>query len=221
MQAANTPNGAGAGIAASTGAATSTLVLFVLIALLAVLTVIGILWGMRLKRRRIAAEQELEERAEEIDGAVPAEPAREAPPPAPAPVAPQPTQTATPHAVDTAPVAPMAPDAPANEPIAVAPTENHVATTAADIARADTGPSLADGPVTQLKGLGPKVAAQLAALGVTTIGQIAALDHDQAQALDARLGAFTGRMGRDRWIEQARFLASGDVKGFEAVFGRL
>ncbi|PAV66703.1 hypothetical protein WR25_19059 [Diploscapter pachys] len=28
-------------------------------------------------------------------------------------------------------------------------------------------------------------------------------------------------MERDRWIEQARFLAAGDTAGFERVFGRL
>lgn len=79
----------------------------------------------------------------------------------------------------------------------------------------------ADGPVTQLKGLGPKVAQRLAELGITTVGQVAALTDDDAAALDAQLGAFGGRMGRDRWLEQARFLAAGDRAGFEAVFGRL
>jgi predicted flap endonuclease-1-like 5' DNA nuclease len=86
-------------------------------------------------------------------------------------------------------------------------------------APAAVGP--ADGPVTQLKGLGPKVAGRLAELGITTVGQIAALSDDEASALDARLGAFSGRMTRDRWLEQARFLAQGDRAGFEAVFGRL
>jgi predicted flap endonuclease-1-like 5' DNA nuclease len=76
-------------------------------------------------------------------------------------------------------------------------------------------------PVTLLKGLGPKVAARLGELGVTNVGQLAALDHDAAARLDAQLGAFQGRMERDRWIEQARFLAADDVTGFEAVFGRL
>lgn len=75
--------------------------------------------------------------------------------------------------------------------------------------------------VTQLKGLGPKVAQRLAELGVTTVGQIAALTDDEAAALDAKLGSFSGRMARDRWQEQARFLAAGDKAGFEAVFGRL
>ncbi|WP_174293395.1 hypothetical protein [Sphingomonas bacterium] len=79
----------------------------------------------------------------------------------------------------------------------------------------------ASGSVTQLKGLGPKVANRLAELGITNVGQLAALDHDAALRLDADLGTFSGRMERDRWVEQARFLAAGDVQGFEAVFGRL
>jgi len=50
---------------------------------------------------------------------------------------------------------------------------------------------------------------------------MAALDEDAATRLDAQLGPFSGRMTRDRWIEQARFLAAGDIAGFEAVFGKL
>ena len=84
-----------------------------------------------------------------------------------------------------------------------------------------SAPTFADGPVTQLKGLGPKVATQLGALGVTTVGQMAALSESEAQSIDAQLGNFTGRMGRDRWVEQARLLAAGDKAGFEAIFGKL
>ena len=91
----------------------------------------------------------------------------------------------------------------------------------APIAPPVSAQSYADGPVTQLKGLGPKVATQLGALGVTTVGQMAALSESEAQSIDAQLGNFTGRMGRDRWIEQARLLAAGDKAGFEAVFGKL
>ena len=72
-----------------------------------------------------------------------------------------------------------------------------------------------------LKGLGPKLAARLGELGISTVGQVAALSPEQAAALDAQLGPFAGRMERDRWIEQARFLAAGDTAGFERVFGRL
>ena len=65
------------------------------------------------------------------------------------------------------------------------------------------------------------LAERLTELGITTVGQLAALDAAEAEALDARLGPFTGRMKRDRWIEQARFLAAGDRAGFEAAFGKL
>lgn len=110
-------------------------------------------------------------------------------------------------ATEMAPSAPVEPAAPEPAP---APVESTPPT-----------PSYADDPVTQLKGLGPKVAAQLGALGVATIGQMAALSDSEAQRIDAQLGNFTGRMGRDRWIEQARLLAAGDKAGFEAVFGKL
>jgi predicted flap endonuclease-1-like 5' DNA nuclease len=76
-------------------------------------------------------------------------------------------------------------------------------------------------PVTMLKGLGPKVAARLGELGVTTVGQIAALSPAEAEALDAELGSFSGRMARDRWIEQAKLLAAGDTTAYEATFGKL
>jgi predicted flap endonuclease-1-like 5' DNA nuclease len=109
----------------------------------------------------------------------------------------------------------------ADEPIAAAaPLDASPASEAAPAPVAATA-SAADGSVTQLKGLGPKVSAKLAELGVTTVGQLAALDDAGAAALDAELGPFRGRMMRDRWIEQARFLAAGDRAGFEAVFGRL
>ena len=129
--------------------------------------------------------------------------------------------------------APETPDRLADEPIAAAaPLEASPATEIAapapvappeqaPIAPAAPAPSYADGPVTQLKGLGPKVAAQLGALGVSTVGEMAALSDGEAQRIDAQLGNFTGRMGRDRWIEQARLLAAGDKAGFEAVFGKL
>jgi predicted flap endonuclease-1-like 5' DNA nuclease len=78
-----------------------------------------------------------------------------------------------------------------------------------------------DGDITQLKGLGPKLATTLAEMGYTRLDQIAALTPDQAAELDARLGAFQGRMARDRWIEQATLLAAGDRAAYEAAFGKL
>jgi predicted flap endonuclease-1-like 5' DNA nuclease len=75
--------------------------------------------------------------------------------------------------------------------------------------------------LTQIKGLGPKLAATLAEQGITRVEQIAALTPDAAAELDATLGTFKGRMTRDRWIEQAKLLSAGDRAGYEAAFGKL
>ena len=73
----------------------------------------------------------------------------------------------------------------------------------------------------RIKGIGPKVAAQLRTMGIERFEQLAALDSAAQAVLDAQLGSFTGRMARDRWIEQAGLLARNDVAGFEAQFGKL
>jgi predicted flap endonuclease-1-like 5' DNA nuclease len=76
-------------------------------------------------------------------------------------------------------------------------------------------------PLTRMKGLGPKAEATLHGLGVTRYAQIAAWKEADVARIDAQMGAFKGRIARDRWVEQARYLAAGDVAGFEAVFGKL
>lgn len=88
-------------------------------------------------------------------------------------------------------------------------------------AAAAPAPANATSDLSQIKGLGPKLALRLAGLGVTRIDQLAALTPDAAEALDAQLGNFRGRLARDRWIEQARLLAAGDRAGYEAEFGKL
>jgi predicted flap endonuclease-1-like 5' DNA nuclease len=176
-----------------------------LLAVLAVLVIAGIIFGMRLARRRRQAERELHAHNAEVrEKAVP------------------PTLAAAPAPLETqAAASPPAPEPLAASAAPVMAAAPSVAFTAPISAPAQGELSPAEGPVTQLKGLGPKVAAKLAEQGITTVGQLAALTDDQAAALDARLAPFTGRMGRDRWLEQARFLAAGDRAGFEAVFGRL
>ena len=156
-----------------------------------------------------------------------------APAPAPAPVAPPmpvaPPVAPAPPPIADAPAPGLAPTPLTAEPIAAASFDADPAAEAAAPTEAPSAPAPAAtpavdhaaAPVTQLKGLGPKVAARLAELGVTTVGQMAALSEAEAQNIDAQLGAFTGRMGRDRWIEQSRLLAAGDKPGFEAVFGKL
>ncbi len=72
-----------------------------------------------------------------------------------------------------------------------------------------------------LKGLGPKAAIRLAELGIASIDQLAALSPERISAIDAEMGNFSGRIARDRWVEQARLLAAGDLTGFEKAFGKL
>lgn len=73
--------------------------------------------------------------------------------------------------------------------------------------------------LTRIKGLGPKLAASLADLGVTRFAQIAAWDDQEIDRIDAQLGRFQGRIRRDAWVEQAKYLADGDIDGFERRFG--
>jgi predicted flap endonuclease-1-like 5' DNA nuclease len=73
----------------------------------------------------------------------------------------------------------------------------------------------------RLKGVGPKLATMLAAHGLTRFEQIAGLTDSELDRLDEDLGPFRGRLRRDRVVEQARYLARGDVDGFEQRFGKL
>lgn len=75
--------------------------------------------------------------------------------------------------------------------------------------------------LTRLKGVGPKLAAQLRELGVTTFAQIAAWSEADIDRIDAQLGRFQGRIRRDSWVEQARLLQAGDEAGFASRFGAI
>lgn len=81
-----------------------------------------------------------------------------------------------------------------------------------------------DGPpddLSRIKGIGPKLSARLAELGVFHYRQIAGWTPDQLATVDAQLGTFQGRPARDQWQSQARLLASGDVKAYERAHGKL
>jgi predicted flap endonuclease-1-like 5' DNA nuclease len=73
----------------------------------------------------------------------------------------------------------------------------------------------------RLKGVGPKLAGLLRAQGLTRFDQVAGLTASELERLDAHLGAFRGRLQRDRVVEQADYLARGDLDGFEERFGKL
>ena len=83
------------------------------------------------------------------------------------------------------------------------------------------GPSGPPDNLQRLKGVGPKLAAQLNEFGITRFDQLAGLTETEVALLDKRMGAFEGRIARDRLVEQACYLERGDIDGFEAKFGKL
>ena len=66
---------------------------------------------------------------------------------------------------------------------------------------------LPDDDLTQLVGVGPKLAAALAERGVTRFAQLAAWTTDDLAAIDLALN-LRGRAHRDNWIAQAKTLAA-------------
>ncbi|NYT42586.1 hypothetical protein HZY97_17570 [Sphingomonas sp. R-74633] len=174
-----------------------------------------------------------------------------APPPAPAPepvaeahapvAAPEPVVEPEPVAeIVPAPLPPVVEETPAPEPLAPEPLADEPiaaafdaspAALASDVAApvpAEPAPAPAPAPaataaddLTRMKGVGPRLADRLGTVGITSFAQLAALTPEEADALDAKLGDFQGRIHRDRWIEQASFLAKDDIAGFEGVFGKL
>jgi predicted flap endonuclease-1-like 5' DNA nuclease len=88
----------------------------------------------------------------------------------------------------------------------------------------DELPGAASGPpdnLQMLKGVGPKLAQKLNEQGIIRFEQLAGLSANEVSVLDDKLGAFRGRLSRDRVVEQASYLARGDTDGFEARFGKL
>ena len=172
------------------------------------------------------------------DGAAPPPQAERAPEPAPArPPHPQSPEAqgagATPAAAPAPAPAPAEPSTPAQEPAAASPTVPPVtgaglggatAAVSGAVAReseaAQQRPEGAD-DLTRLKGVGPKLAAQLTTLGVTSFAQIANWSEADIDRIDDQLGRFKGRIRRDNWIEQARLMESGDTGAYEAKFGKL
>lgn len=129
----------------------------------------------------------------------------------------------------TAPIPPAVPEAIGGAGVAVAAavenamldrSERSAAPTPAPSAAPTVTASPATGDdLTRIKGLGPKLAATLAQLGVTRFEQIAGWSEADIDRIDGQLGRFAGRIRRDSWTEQARFLAAGDIAGFEGRFG--
>lgn len=176
----------------------------VLMVVLAIAAILVIWWGSVLRRRRREADEQVVENREIAEDA-----GATAPPTVESPMG------------DDVPAVPAAAPEPvpqpAYEPSPAPEAAPAVARPVPEIVSAPSGGS----ELTQLKGLGPKLAVTLTELGYTRIDQIADLTPAEAEALDAKLGTFQGRMARDRWIEQARLLAAGDRAAYEAQFGKL
>ncbi len=166
----------------------------VLIAIGAVITIFAMIWGSMRRAAKAAAIAESERHEAAIRDA-------------------EADDEAAPEAA-TAVEAPPEPAAIPLAPVAV-PVVEAVAAPAAEAG--STGLY----PLTTLKGLGPRAVAALAGQGITSVADLAALDPTRAAAVDAQLGPLAGRIARDRWVEQAKLLASGDLKAFEAAFGKI
>ena len=73
----------------------------------------------------------------------------------------------------------------------------------------------------RVKGVGPRLSEMLHERGFSRFEQLAHLTPEEIDLLDRQLGPFSGRVRRDRIVEQAAYLARGDVDGFEQHFGKL
>jgi predicted flap endonuclease-1-like 5' DNA nuclease len=91
----------------------------------------------------------------------------------------------------------------------------------ADVMSVAAAPATTQSELSKLKGVGPKLVARLADLGVTQLDQIAAWTGDDIAAINAQLGPFAGRIERDKWVEQARLLSSDDIAAYETAFGKI
>ncbi len=173
--------------------------LWLLIALLVIIGLVFLLSGKRKPTVDPAAEPAIAAEAETVVAATPPPVVNPvAVPPAPVPV------EAAPE-----PVAKPAPVVAAAEPVPASP------------AIATPAPTADADDLLRLKGVGPKLKALLIDLGVTRFAQIAAWSDADIAAVDAKLGNFKGRPVRDQWVDQAKYLAAGDVAGFEAKYGKL
>lgn len=94
-------------------------------------------------------------------------------------------------------------------PVETALVEDSPVEPAVEVAEVITG--LGD-DLTRLVGVGPKLAASLAELGVTTFSQIAAWTPEELAEVDLKLG-LKGRAERDAWVAQAkRFAVSAEAQ---------
>lgn len=79
-----------------------------------------------------------------------------------------------------------------------------------------------DGPaddLTVIRGIGPRLAVLLNSIGIFHLRQLARWSDADIAEVDAKLGAFKGRISRDNWIEQAKLLHEGKLADYQLRFG--
>jgi predicted flap endonuclease-1-like 5' DNA nuclease len=105
-------------------------------------------------------------------------------------------------------------------PKAAAPKAKPAPKPKAVAAKAPAKPVIPDN-LELLKGVGPKLNTLLKSLGVSSFEQVANWTAPDIDEIDAKLGTFAGRIRRDNWVDQAKLLVAGDIKGFEKKYGAL
>lgn len=176
-------------------------------------------------RDMAAKASALEAEAEPVSASQPAPQLEPKPKAAAKPKAKAPTKPKAPAKAKAAP-APKAASKPAAKTPAKKPAPKGVVSSGTAAVTDVAGEMLAvktggGDDLTKIKGLGPKAAALLSEQGVTSFERLAKLDDAQVAEIDGKMGAFKGRIDRDRWVAQARYLARGDIASFEAEFGKL
>ena len=151
-------------------------------------------------------------------------PVMPAPRPAPEPVAPVAQPAPPPAETAPEPVPPPVEVVATPEAAAEAASERvrAAARAAGEAARmmeapgAASRPARLEGPraggaddLKRIRGVGPKLEVMLHGLGFYHFDQIAAWTPEEVTWVDSNLEGFGGRVTRDRWVEQARELASG------------
>ncbi len=145
----------------------------------------------------------------------PAEPRPEPAPPVVAAPAPAPTKPA------------VAPAKVAATPLVTTPKPNMKPAAEPEAAPAPAGQPKIAAAVGEpdnlrlIKGVGPKLNTLLNNLGVTRFDQIAEWKEAEITEVDQYLENFAGRITRDAWIDQAKYLAKDDIAGFEKKYGKL
>ena len=138
--------------------------------------------------------------------------------PEPAYVAPEPVVVAPPEPVVRSSFAPL-PDVGG----AIAGTVSGIGTAAMGALTAIGIPAAIGDPddLTLIKGVGEKLNETLNGLGVYRFDQIARWSASDVAKVNAHLGAFSGRIERDNWIDQSSLLARNAISEFEARYGTL